>query len=203
MKKVTTIMFFVVAMAAFTLGSAAAQGQAVTIKLNELQGSGDFGTATLTGVGANHVRVVIQMGGVMPMEHNHPAHIHKGTCAALDPTPAFPLNPVTDGKSDTLVPVSLAALQTGGYAINLDESPAEPTTYTACGDITPLNAAGTSTEAANGDAGGVVGNGSMTGGASGLPPTGNGGDLLLGGALLVTALLLTGFGLVLVRVSAA
>ena len=178
MKKSITIMFAVIALVALSLGSAAAQGQAVTIKLNEVQGSGDFGTATLTAVGPNQVRVVIQMGGAMPMEHNHPAHIHQGTCATLNPTPTFPLNPVTNGQSDTTVPVALTALLASNYAINLHESPAAITTYTACGDITTLNAAG-------------------------LPPTGNGAGLLLLTALLLTALLLTSLGLLLSRARAA
>jgi len=43
----------------------------------------------------------------------HPSHIHKGTCAELDPNPAYPLNDVTqigDGavaSSTTTVDVSL------------------------------------------------------------------------------------------------
>jgi hypothetical protein len=112
------------------------------IRLSELHGSGDFGTATLTEEGSNQVWIVIQMGGVIPMEHNHPTHIHKGTCATLDLTLAFPLNPVTNGQSDTTVLVSLAALLASSYAINLHESPDAITTYTACGDITTLNAVG-------------------------------------------------------------
>ncbi len=202
MKKFTTRMLFVVALVALSLGSAAAQSQSVTIKLNELQGSGDFGTATLTEVGPNQVRVVIQMGGAMPMEHNHPAHIHQGTCATLDPAPAFPLNPVTNGQSDTTVPIALAVLLASRYAINLHESPAAITTYTACGDITTLNAVGTP---AGGNMGGP---GSMTGGASGLPTTGNSAGLVwtsapLLAALLLAALLLISLGLLLVRVRAA
>ncbi|MEP6776358.1 MAG: hypothetical protein ABJA50_12255 [Chloroflexota bacterium] len=210
MRKFTTIMLFVIALVALSLGSAAAQGQSMTIKLNELKGSGDFGTATLTEVDANQVRVVIEMGGSMPMEHNHPAHIHKGTCAALDPTPAFPLNAVTNGKSDTTVPISLAALMASSYAINLHESPAAITTYTACGEITAMNVAGTTSAGAStgslGNAGsagasmpGMAG-GSMSGGASALPPTGKGGEQFLGSWMLVIALILTGVGLLLLRV---
>ncbi len=137
--------------------------ESMTIKLNELNGSGDFGTATLTTGGPNQVRVVIQMGGAMPMEHNHPAHIHKGTCTALDPTPAYPLNAVTNGQSDTTVPVALTALMASSYAINLHESPAAITTYTACGDITMMNV-GTAAGAG----------GTMGGSSSRMPPTGQG-----------------------------
>lgn len=194
MKKLTTLMLVVVVLVALSLSTAAAQSQAMTIKLNELQGSGDFGTATLTAAGPNQVRVVIQMGGAMAMEHNHPAHIHQGTCATLDPTPAFPLNPVTNGQSDTTVPVALTTLLASSYAINLHESPEAITTYTSCGDITTLNTVGTSP----GASGNMGSGGSMTGGTSGLPTTGNGAGLGWGSALL-TALLLIGVGLVLVR----
>lgn len=205
MKKFTTIMLSVLALVALSLGSAAAQGQSLSIKLNELKGSGDFGTATLTEVGANQVRVVIEMGGSMPMEHNHPAHIHKGTCAALDPTPAFPLNAVTNGKSDTTVPISLAALMASSYAINLHESPAAITTYTACGEITTMNLAGTTSAGASSSSTGMAGmaGGSTSSGASAMPPTGKGEDLSLGSWMLVTALMLTGVGLLLVRVRPA
>ncbi len=142
--------------------------ESLTLKLNELNGSGDFGTATLTTVGVNQVRVVIQMGGAMPMEHNHPAHIHQGTCSTLDPKPAYPLNPVTNGQSDTTVPVALTTLLASSYAINLHESPEAINTYTACGDITTLAAVG----APAAGAGGSMGN--MTGGSNTMPPTGQG-----------------------------
>ncbi|MDQ6695153.1 MAG: hypothetical protein M3014_12165 [Chloroflexota bacterium] len=208
MRKFTTIMLSIIALVALSLGSVAAQGQSVTIKLNELHGSGDFGTATLTDLGANQVRVVIQMGGSMPMEHNHPAHIHKGTCAALDATPAYPLNAVTNGKSDTTVPISLASLMASSYAINLHESPAAITTYTACGEITALNLAGTTSAGASSSSTGMAGmtgmaGGSMSGGASAMPPTGKGEDPFVGSWMLVAALTVTGVGLFLVRVRPA
>jgi len=134
------------------------------------------------------------MGGAMPMDHNHPVHIHKGTCATLGPTPAFPLNAVTNGQSDTTVPVALNALLASSYAINLHESPAAITTYTACGDITTLTA---------GRAGSTMGgSGSMTG-AAGLPATGNGAERVVGSVLLLTALLLTSLGLLLMRMHPA
>lgn len=175
-------------------GSITSDGQSMTIKLNELKGSGDFGTATMTALGSNQVRVVIQMGGAMPMEHNHPAHIHKGTCAALDPTPAYPLNAVTNGHSETIVPVGLTALMSSSYAINLHESPAAITTYTACGDITMMDATGVPAVpvVGAGGAGGTMGgnSGSMptTGQGSGVPSwlpwAGLAGLALLAGGLL-------------------
>jgi hypothetical protein len=71
----------------------------------------------------------------------HPAHIHLGTCAELDPNPAFPLMDVAqieDGTvetSTTTVDVSLDDLLATPYAINAHESAENISTYVACGDI--------------------------------------------------------------------
>jgi len=50
--------------------------------------------------------VVIQMASYA--SNAQPAHIHKGTCAKLDATPAYPLDNVVKGKSTTMVNVPLA-----------------------------------------------------------------------------------------------
>ncbi len=192
MKKLTLSIPFAIVLFALSLGSVAALGQSVTIKLNELQGSGDFGTATLTEVSSNQVRIVIQMGGTMPMEHNHPVDVYTGSCTNIDPKPVFPLNAVTNGQSDTTISISMTALMAGRYAIILHESPAALASHTACGDITTMNAIG-----------GVTGSsGGLTGGSSQLPTTGNGAGLLIESALLLTALLLTGLGLHIRRIRA-
>jgi hypothetical protein len=88
----------------------------------------------------------------------HPAHIHKGSCADLDPNPAFPLDnvgprlkddelpPPEDVKgSMTVAPVEVSETEdvevkfddlfTEAYAINLHESDQNVQNYIACGDI--------------------------------------------------------------------
>jgi hypothetical protein len=88
----------------------------------------------------------------------HPAHIHKGSCAKLDPNPAYPLNnvgprlkddklpPPEDVKgSMTAAPVEVSEtdnievkfddLFTESYAINVHESDQNIQNYIACGDI--------------------------------------------------------------------
>ena len=63
-----------------------------------------------------------------------PVHIHEGAC----PVPGavkFPLTNVVDGKSKTVVDVSLASLQAGTYAINVHLSAAEAAKYVACGNV--------------------------------------------------------------------
>jgi plastocyanin len=84
--------------------------------------------------------------------HAHPAHIHLGTCDALDPNPTFPLTDValasgasgdeSDGasaipveRSMTMVDASLEDLRTGGYAINVHQSAEDIGTYIACGNL--------------------------------------------------------------------
>jgi hypothetical protein len=67
---------------------------------------------------------------------SQPVHIHKGTCAQLDPKPAFPLSPVVNGKSETVVNAPLAELEKG-YAINGHKSAQDIKTYVFCGDIKP------------------------------------------------------------------
>ena len=64
-----------------------------------------------------------------------PVHIHKGSCTNLDPKPAFPLSPLTGGKSETVVNASLDDLEKGGYAINGHKSAQDLKTYVFCGDV--------------------------------------------------------------------
>lgn len=80
----------------------------------------------------------------------HPAHIHLGTCDALDPNPTFMLSDVAVAPTDadagdaaaipvarsvTTVEAALEDLRTGGYAINVHESVDDIGTYIACGAI--------------------------------------------------------------------
>jgi hypothetical protein len=71
----------------------------------------------------------------------HPAHIHVGTCAELDPNPAYPLADVTQvgdsavATSTITVDVSLDDLLATPYAINAHASAEDIATYIACGDI--------------------------------------------------------------------
>ena len=127
-----------VAGAADTMGGSmmmAAPHQA-TITLNALNGSGESGKAVLKDTAAHGVSVAITLTGA-PAGVAQPAHIHKGTCAKLDPKPEFPLSNVVNGKSNTVVPnTSVAQLMATPNAINVHKSAAELKTYVSCGDIT-------------------------------------------------------------------
>jgi hypothetical protein len=129
---------------AFVLGlllvgvtSFALAADTATTTLQSQNKSGESGTATLTRAGDNATKVVLEIQGV-PAGVSQPVHIHKGSCAKLDPKPAYPLSPVVNGKSETTVKVSLDSLQKGGYAINGHKSAQEAATYVFCGEIASM-----------------------------------------------------------------
>ena len=122
-----------VALAAFTAvtGVALAQGSpVVTVQLGEQNKSGETGTATITSQGGK-TQIVLQLKGA-PADAQ-PAHIHDGTCAALDPKPRIPLQNVVNGKSTTTVDMPMSEVTKG--AINVHKSTADLKTYVACGDL--------------------------------------------------------------------
>lgn len=121
--------------AAFVLLLAACSStqESRTFQLEELNNSGVTGTAVLTDRGDGSTRVVVD---VDPAGHPEmPSHVHHGTCADLVPQPLHYLDPVIDGKSDTVLPIALAELLAGDLALNLHVSAADMGTYTACVDL--------------------------------------------------------------------
>lgn len=112
----------------------------VNVELEEQNGSGQSGTATLSALGEGKTRVTIQLSN--PGADPQPAHIHPGTCDELDPTPAFPLDNVAGGMSDTEVDVALDELQANAFAINVHKSEAEVETYVSCGNVAGGGAGG-------------------------------------------------------------
>jgi len=111
----------------------AVEGLEFTIDLEEQNGSGISGTATLSPTVDGTVEVEVELDG--SDGGPHPAHIHEGSCAELDPTPAFPLEDVEDGSSETTVDVDLADITANEYAINVHESTENLDVYVACGDV--------------------------------------------------------------------
>jgi Cu/Zn superoxide dismutase len=110
-----------------------AESTKVRIALRAQSGSGESGTARLTRAGAGKTVVLVQLDNA-PKEAQ-PAHIHRGTCDELDPTPAYPLADVKNGRSRSEVNASLQTLLRDSYAINVHKSAAEAKTYVACGEI--------------------------------------------------------------------
>lgn len=106
--------------------------KAVTVELNTLNDSGVSGTATLTPMD-NQTKVVINLTGA-PEGGVHPAHIHEGTCASLE-KPAYPLNDITNGASETVVDAGIKDIISADHAINVHKSSEEMSAYVTCGTI--------------------------------------------------------------------
>ncbi len=113
-------------------GGEEAGGGEVTVELAEENGSGQSGTATLVPEGEG-TRVTIELSNSPGAAQ--PVHIHPGTCEDLDPKPAYPLEDVAGGSSESMENTSLEELQNGDFAINVHKSADEIETYVACGDI--------------------------------------------------------------------
>ena len=125
-------------------------GEEIKVQLQEQNFSGEAGTATLTAVG-DKTRVDILMASYAA--NAQPTHIHKGTCAKLDATPAYPLHNLVAGKSLTVVPISLDDLLEGKYAINVHRSAKQLKTYVACGEISENAAPAETITTSEGDEG--------------------------------------------------
>src|SRR3954454_24053508 len=108
MKKAALLVVGAMLLMALTGGGVFARGYSaqtntVTIQLNEQNGSGQNGTATLTESGGMLlVSINISNGTSTPQ----PAHIHQGTCANLNPKPLIPLTNVVNGASDSTINLS-------------------------------------------------------------------------------------------------
>jgi Cu/Zn superoxide dismutase len=109
-----------------------------TVSLSAQNDSKETGTATLT---ETKKGLVVTVTTDTAPDSPQPDHIHKGTCAKLDPVPAYPLKPIEksgDSKgmsTTTLTGVTLADLEKGEYAINVHKSADDLKDYVACGDI--------------------------------------------------------------------
>ena len=143
--RMSRILVALCAAAALTIGAAAcddddapadegAQAAGTEVALSAQGGSGLSGTASLVELDEGRTRVTIALEGGDDGPPR-PAHIHEGTCAQLDPAPAFPLENVTGGASETVIEVALPDLLAGGYAINLHQSVDDLEAYVACGDV--------------------------------------------------------------------
>ncbi len=165
MKRIGLLAVFALALLAFSGGHVYAQSNTITVTMHAQNGSGEDGTATITDMGGGQVQVVLNLTNA-PADPQ-PAHIHKGTCANLDPVPAFPLTNAVGGQSTTTVGTSLSSLTSGQYAINVHKSAAEVKTYFSCGDIMAMATQGGGTGTTSGTS------------APGMPTTGNSDQTLL------------------------
>jgi hypothetical protein len=126
------LVFLIIGAAA--CGDSSADGDSMTVDLQEQNGSGVPGTATLEPTSDGNVKVTLDIDGAPDVAQ--PAHIHTGTCDDLDPTPKFPLANVEGGTSETTIDVALDELTASHHAVNVHMSEEDVETYAACGDIT-------------------------------------------------------------------
>ena len=126
-------------------GAPAAQpdGQPLTIDLTEQNGSGQTGTATFMTAGANETRVVVEV--TSPPAESQPIHIHRGSCAEIDPEPLYGLPNLMNGQTEGTVPAPLEELTTDRLALNAHRSDSQLDLYVACGNLPGSGDAGTAT----------------------------------------------------------
>lgn len=113
-------------------GDEAGTSEAVTVELKALNNSGESGKATLTAMNGK-TKVVIDLMGA-PEGVAQPVHIHHGTCEKLG-APAYPLEEVKNGKSETTIDAKLSDITAGDFAINVHKSEKEISIHVACGDV--------------------------------------------------------------------
>ncbi len=133
-RHLTTLIALMLGFATFLAAAGGASAaDTLTVQLTAQNNSGQSGTATLTDMGDGTTKVVLSLTdlGATPQ----PVHIHDGTCATLNPTPKYPLTNMVNGKSETVVKVSMSQLLAQPFAINAHKSGQEVSVYTACGNI--------------------------------------------------------------------
>ena len=95
--------------------------------------SGESGTAVLKETNGQ-VTVTVTLTGY-PKDVAQPAHIHVGTCPGVGAV-KYPLTSIVNGKSTTVLEVTLAQLRAQApLAINVHKSAKEASVYTACGPL--------------------------------------------------------------------
>jgi hypothetical protein len=120
----------------------ASPAEPIVVKLDEVNDSGQSGTATLVPGKVGTIETFEILLEIEPaLDSSQMAHVHRVTCAeyakvkginAQIGTVHSPLTDIRDGKSESRnVPGSIA---TGEFSINVHE-PAHPFPAVACGDI--------------------------------------------------------------------
>lgn len=108
---------------------------AITVNLSEENNSGEAGMAKLVPLAnGTRTKVSLELTGA-PSGTRQPAHIHSGSCPEVGGV-KYPLNFPTDGRSETVLDVSLDQLRAElPLAINIHKSVSESAVYVSCGDL--------------------------------------------------------------------
>ncbi len=111
----------------------AAMQNEMTVKLVAENNSGESGTAVLK-EDSGKTTVTLDLIGYVK-DASQPAHIHIGVCPGVGVV-KYPLTNVVNGKSVTVLPVTLSMLKAGlPLAINVHKSKTEIIVYTSCGEL--------------------------------------------------------------------
>ena len=105
----------------------------IIVPLAAMSDSGESGEAIFEEVDGQ-VRVMVELVGA-PRDVSQPAHLHKGSCGAPGEQ-IYTLSSVSNGASETILTVSLAAIADNlPLALNVHKSAAEINVYVACGEV--------------------------------------------------------------------
>jgi len=113
-------------------GAAANADRSVVVKLDEMNGSGEAGTATLTQQGDKTLVVIALSNGSATRQ---PSHLHDGTCDDYIPRPAYALSDVVNGRSRTVVNAPFDKLTSGALIVNVHKSYDDIATQASCGTV--------------------------------------------------------------------
>lgn len=103
----------------------------VVIHLSPVKGEGQIGFATLTSDGTT-TNVEIDVSPTT--SEAQPIHTHTGKCEDVG-TVLHALQNVVKGKSSTTIDLPLSEILTGDVLVNVHASYADPSNYTACGQL--------------------------------------------------------------------
>jgi len=149
----------IAAVAAFGSVQTQAQDTEIIVTLEELNGSGISGDATLTDNGDGTTTIDVLVDGATG---DHPIHLHSGTCAELGDIVEPLTNVDAEGSSVTDVPLDLATIRAAPHSINIHLSEAEIATYVACADVPTVDTNEITIEIGELNGSGMSGDASLT-----------------------------------------
>ncbi len=103
------------------------------VQMVDQNSSGQFGNVSLREIdGQTLVQVSLNNS---PRGVSQPSYIHVGSCIDLGPA-QYPLNPVVNGKSETILKVSLESLRSASpLAVNVVSSASRVDRHVSCGNL--------------------------------------------------------------------
>jgi hypothetical protein len=92
----------------------------------------DLGAVALT---ARNGKTIVTIDVSSPGAARQQAEIRRGNCDSIDFAVTYQLEPLVDGKSETVVDARLALLRRGGYLVLVHDVPAETRLGGVCADL--------------------------------------------------------------------